>query len=396
MRKKIKFILKIINKSANYLIYINGEAMKKILIVFLGLFSSLFLFTNMAKASSELASNSKAAILMEAGTGDILFEKNIDEHRGIASMTKIMTISLVYDALKAEEIKYDTILSCSAHAKSMGGTQVYLEEGEKHSVSDLIKCVMLASANDAAVCLAEGVAGSEALFVDKMNQKALELNMKNTHYSDATGLSDENHFSSAYDMAIISKYLLTNYPEVLAITRLHDAYFREDTDNPFWLVNTNKLAGKNGIDGLKTGHTAYSGYCITLTKEENNMRLISVVMGYENPIIRNQEASELLSYGFSFYKKKIFLNEDDVIKRYNTILFENDCLKLTPKNSIVHTILKSDEDKYELEYEFSSKTKGKATLYYNGSVIETSDLIIKEKKKKSIIKLFLEILAAIF
>lgn len=218
--------------------------MKRLILLLLILLSTFFIIPKTSKASESLAANSKAAILIEAESGDILFSKNMDEKRGIASMTKIMTISLVYDALKNHEIEYDTILTCSSHAKSMGGTQVYLEEGEKHTVSDLIKCVMLASANDAAVCLAEGVAGSEALFVDKMNEKAEELKMLNTHYSDATGLSDTNHFSSAYDMALISRYLVNNYPEVLAITTLHDAYFREDTDNPFWLVNTISLREK--------------------------------------------------------------------------------------------------------------------------------------------------------
>lgn len=370
--------------------------MKRLILLLLILLSTFFIIPKTSKASESLAANSKAAILIEAESGDILFSRNMDEKRGIASMTKIMTISLVYDALKNHEIEYDTILTCSSHAKSMGGTQVYLEEGEKHTVSDLIKCVMLASANDAAVCLAEGVAGSEALFVDKMNEKAEELKMLNTHYSDATGLSDTNHFSSAYDMALISRYLVNNYPEVLAITTLHDAYFREDTDNPFWLVNTNKLARKNGIDGLKTGHTAYSAYCITLTKQVDDMRLISVAMGYENPIIRNQEAAELLSYGFSFYKKISFLDKDDIVKKYDTILYENNLITICPTKSFVKTILKSEADKYEIRYEFSSKTEGKAILYYDGKVIDTVDLVVKESKKKNLFKLFLEILGSIF
>lgn len=370
--------------------------MKKIVILMFIIFCHLFLLNKSSNALEDLAPNSKAAILVEAESGDILFSKNIDEQRGIASMTKIMTISLVYDALKNHEIEYDTILTCSSHAKSMGGTQVYLEEGEKHFVSDLIKCVMLASANDAAVCLAEGIAGSEDLFVEKMNQKAQALKMGNTHYVDATGLSDNNHYSSARDMALISCYLVNNYPEVLAITNLHEAYFREDTDNPFWLVNTNKLAGKNGIDGLKTGHTQHSKYCITLTKQVDNMRLISVVMGYDNPIIRNQEASSLLNYGFSFYNKVSFISKDEIIKKYDSILYDNNSITIYPSKSLTKTILKSEADNYSLKYEFSSKTDGKVILYYKDKEIMSSELVIKDGKKKNIFKLFLDVLISLF
>lgn len=370
--------------------------MKKIFFLTVIFIVSLFSLCFKVNAQENLASNSKSAILVEAQTGDILFSKNINEKRGIASMTKIMTISIVYDAIENNDIEFDTQLTCSSHAKSMGGTQVYLEEGETHKVSDLIKCVLLASANDAAVCLAEGIAGSEELFVKKMNEKAKELQMNDTHYSDATGLSTENHYSSAYDMSIISRYLVNNYPEILEITSLHDSYFRENSDNPFWLVNTNKLAGKNGIDGLKTGWNNYSKYCITLTKETSDMRLIAVCMGYDNPIIRNQEASELLNYGSTFFKKMIFVNKDEVVKKYSTILYENDSIKLYPNKAIIKTVLKNEAEKYEVKYEFTSDKKGRVILCYNGKKIDETYLDTKDCKKKNLLKLFFDVLGLIF
>lgn len=368
--------------------------MKKLLIILL-LIPFLFVKQSCAESkTNSITQNAQSSILIDSLTGDILYEYNIHEKNIIASMTKIMTLSLIYDAIKDGIINYDTKITASKYAASMGGSQVYLEEGETHTLYDMLKCIIIASANDCAVAVSEHLYQSEELFVKKMNEKAKLLNMENTNFTDCCGLNVENHYSTAYDMSIISSYLINNYPEVLEISNMHDAYFREDSTDPFWLVNTNKLAGKNGIDGLKTGYNA-GKYCITLTKEENDMRLICVTLGYENPIIRNNESASLLEYGFNFYKRTTFINENEIIKEFDTILYKNNKIYYKASNSITKTILKSDVDKYSLTYNITSNG-GNIILNYNNKEVEKTDIEIIYGKKKNIFEIFLTIIKNIF
>ncbi len=216
----------------------------------------LFILTFTANVNAyEYASNSKGAILIEEETGEILYSKNEHERLIPASMTKIMSLILVCEKVDNEQIKLEDEVTISAYAASMGGSQVYLQEGEVITVNDLIKCVTIVSANDACVALAELTYGSEERFVYEMNQRAQELGLENTLFQDTTGLTDTNHYSSPYDMAMMSKHLLNNYKDfILDYTSTYDDYIRTDTDNPFWLVTTNKLVKHiEGVDGLKTG-----------------------------------------------------------------------------------------------------------------------------------------------
>lgn len=369
--------------------------LKKILISFLLIFNVLFSCSiKKINAESEFCTNAKSAILISTTNNTVLYEKNKDERLPIASMTKVMTLALIYDAIKDNRISMDDILTTSAHAKSMGGSQVYLEEGEKSKLKDLIKCICIASANDAAVTVAEYVYGSESMFVNEMNKKASSLGMKNTFYSDVTGLSDENHYSSAHDMAIISSYLVETHPEVLEYTSMKESYFREDTDKPFWLVNTNKLIGSDSIDGLKTGWTNKAGYCISATKKENGMRLITVVMGYENPIKRNSEAKELLNYGSKNYMVKSFISPTDIIIRKESILYRNGYVEYVASKEIDVVMKKSEEENYQIRNNYDSKNPdgGYIELYYNEEMIEKSEIFKNNSKKRNIFELLINII----
>ncbi|MBE6667131.1 MAG: D-alanyl-D-alanine carboxypeptidase [Ruminococcaceae bacterium] len=240
----------------------------------------------------------KSAVLMEAQTGKVLYELNPDEALPPASVTKIMTLLLVMEAIERGELKYDDMLQASEHACSMGGSQIYLKEGEEMSVDDLIKSVVIASANDAAVVLAEKVAGSEDAFVELMNKRAKELGMENTHFENTNGLDDtvENHLISAMDIAIMSRELIKHKK----ITEYSSIWMDTIRNGEFGLTNTNRLVRfYKGATGLKTGSTDKAGFCISATAERDGMTLIAVVMGSPTRDIRNTSATSMLDWGFA-------------------------------------------------------------------------------------------------
>ena len=254
------------------------------------------------KTGVELADNVKSAILIERDTGKVLYEKNSNESLPPASMTKIMTMLLIMEALDEGKLSYDEKVRASEYAASMGGSQIFLEAGEEMTVEELLKGIAIGSGNDAAVAMAERIAGSEEAFIDMMNKKAEELELKDTKFQNTTGLPVEEHYSSAYDMAIMSKELL-KYEDITKYTGKYEAYLREDTDNKFWLVNTNKLVRfYPGVDGLKTGFTREAMYCLTATAEKDGMRVIAVVFGAPTPKDRNAQVTKMLDYAFSQYK----------------------------------------------------------------------------------------------
>ena len=239
-----------------------------------------------------------SAMLIEAKTGTILYCKNAQEKRSPASVTKIMTLLLVCEALVEEKIKPEDLVTVSPYAASMGGSQVFLEEGESFTVEELIKCTVIASANDAAVALAELISGNEGNFVAEMNKRAVELGMKNTTFENVTGLDDttENHLTSAEDIAIMSRELL-KHDIILKYSSLWQDSIR---NGEFTLTNTNRLVRfYDGCNGLKTGSTDKAGFCISASAKRDNMQLIAVIMGAESRDIRNAEARALLDYGFS-------------------------------------------------------------------------------------------------
>ena len=244
--------------------------------------------------------NCKSAVLMEASTGAVLYEHNADEALPPASVTKVMTLLLVMEAIEAGDLAWEDTVRASAHAASMGGSQIFLKEGEEMTVSDMVKSVVIASANDAAVALAEHVAGSEAAFVDRMNRRAAELGMKTAKFENTNGLDDtaENHVLSARDIAIMSAALIA-HPKILEYSSIWMDTIR---DGAFGLTNTNRLVRfYRGCTGLKTGSTAKAGFCVSATAERDGMSLVCVIMGADTRDIRNAEAARLLDWGFANY-----------------------------------------------------------------------------------------------
>ena len=247
----------------------------------------------------ELTLTSHAALLMEKTTGEILYAQNEHDALPPASVTKIMTVLLTMEAIDSGRIALDDMVTVSAYAAGMGGSQVFLAEGEQMSVDDLLKAVCVSSGNDAAVALAEHVAGVTELFVEQMNNRARELGMKDTHFVNCTGLTAEGHVTSAHDIALMSRELLLHHPEVRNYTTIWMDTLRNGT---FGLSNTNKLIRfYEGATGLKTGFTQEAGYCISATAERDGMELIAVIMKGTTSDSRNADAKMLLNYGFSTY-----------------------------------------------------------------------------------------------
>ena len=258
----------------------------------------------------KLAENAKSAILLEASTGHIIYENNSHEKLAPASMTKMMSMLLIMESIEKGILDWEEEVTVSENASKMGGSQILLETGEKMKVKDLFKGIAVASGNDAVVALAERVAGTEEQFVTMMNHRAKELGLKDTHFKNPHGLDTANHYSSAYDMAMIAKELV-KHEKVLEYSSIYEDYLRKGTDKKIWLVNTNKLVKfYQGLDGLKTGYTKEAGYCLTSTAEKNGMRLITVVMGEPDSKTRNAETTEMLDYGFSQYEVEHVLSKD--------------------------------------------------------------------------------------
>ena len=250
-----------------------------------------------------VAVDAKASLLMEAETGKILHEHNPHEKLPPASVTKVMTMLLIYEALDQEKIKWDDVVTISAHAASMGGSQVFLEVGEQQTVRDLTKSIVIASANDAAVAMAEFISGSEDAFVSAMNKKAAGLGMVNTNFVNSCGLDAPGHLTTAYDIALMSRELILKYPDVFkyAKTRLDKIVHKTARgEEEFGLTNTNKLIRNyTGATGLKTGSTSQALYCISATAEKEGMQLISVILGAPDPGVRFDSAMKLLDFGYA-------------------------------------------------------------------------------------------------
>ncbi|MDP4153996.1 MAG: D-alanyl-D-alanine carboxypeptidase family protein [Bacillota bacterium] len=254
------------------------------------------------KKSSDLVTDVKSAILMERDTGKILYEKNANEELPPASMTKIMTMLLIMEAIDQGKLSWNEKIRTSEYAASMGGSQIFLEPGEEMTTKEMLRGIAIGSGNDAAVAMAERIAGSEEAFVEKMNEKAKELGLKHTHFENTTGLPVKGHYSTAYDMSIMAKELL-KYEDITKFTGMYESYLRENTDKKFWLVNTNKLVRfYPGVDGLKTGFTSEAKYCLTATAQKDGMRVIAVVFGAPTSKDRNAQVTKMLDYAYSQYE----------------------------------------------------------------------------------------------
>lgn len=267
---------------------------------------TLIISENVFAAAPEI--DGRSAILMEASTGKILAEQNADEALPPASVTKVMTLLLIYDSVASGKINWNDSVTISEHAASMGGSQIFLEPNETQTVADLTKSIAIASANDAAVAMAEYIGGSEEAFVELMNNKAKELAMTTAHFENACGLDSPNHKLSAKDIAIMSRELITKYPDVHKYTTTWQDTITHNTtkgSSEFGLTNTNKLIKSYSYaTGLKTGSTSEAKFCLSATAKKDNMELIAVVMASPDPKTRFNEAKKLLEYGFSNYAIK--------------------------------------------------------------------------------------------
>ncbi|WP_096153637.1 MULTISPECIES: D-alanyl-D-alanine carboxypeptidase family protein [Bacillus] len=280
--------------------------MKKFVIAIVSFVFALSAYTNVTFAQEqtvELASNARSAILIERDTGQVLYEKNGNEKLPPASMTKIMTMLLIMEAIDKGELTWDEKIRTSEHAASMGGSQIFLEAGEEMTTDEMLRGIAIASGNDASVAMAERLAGSEEAFVQMMNNRSEELGLKNTKFQNPTGLPAKEHYSTANDMALIAKELLKFDDAITKYTGQYEDYLREDTDKKFWLVNTNRLVKfYPGVDGVKTGFTQEAKYCLTATAKKDDMRVIAVVFGAPTPKDRNAQITKMLDYAFSQYK----------------------------------------------------------------------------------------------
>ena len=363
--------------------------MKKILILLL-LFISIPLVK--AEETEDLAPNAKSAIMIEASTGEILFQKNKDEKLAPASMTKMMSMLLVMEEIENGNLKWNEMITTSEKASSMGGSQIFLKVGEKMTVEDLLKGVAIASGNDAVVALAERVSGSEEQFVKRMNIRAKDLGLKNTNFINATGLTADNHYSSAYDMSLIAKELV-KHEKILEFTSTYEDYLRKDTKSPFWLVNTNRLVRfKEGVDGLKTGFTDEAGYCLTATMKKDNMRLITVVMKEENTSKRSADTTKMLDYGFNIYMVQTILDEKTTIEKKKVELGKTLTTEIVPKENITILNKKSDDQK-NITYKTNinkiiapvkkGDKVGTIDIIEDNNIISTIDATVKEDISKA-------------
>lgn len=353
--------------------------MKKI---FIPLIISLIFIPTVVKANTlDITPNASKAILMDYDTGEILYEKNKDKKTSIASLTKMMGLILIFEKIENGSLKQDEILTTSKNAKEMGGTQIWLEEGEKISVKDLIKGITMASANDAMVLMAERVSGTEQEFVKEMNKKAKELNLKNTNFVNSTGLDEEGNYSTAYDTAIIAKELI-KHKKVLNYTKEYESYIRENTDNKTWIVNTNKLVKfYKGVDGLKTGYTEQAGSSLAVTAKQNGLRLIAISLGYNNTKTRNSEAIAMLDYGFHQYESKTLIEKTKKIKEIKLDKSNINKVNLFLKDDLTITTKKGE---FKKKYTYNIKLNKLSYPVKKGDTI--GYLYLKEQTTNKTIK----------
>lgn len=363
--------------------------MNKILLIFTILFSLLkidqYLDINYSEGFSgenetvnaNFDITSDAGILVEYQTGKVLFSKNEDKKLYPASMTKMIGLYLVLQSLEEETIKLEDKVIVSSRAASMGGTQIFLQPNESISVEELIKSVAINSANDAICALAETVSGSIESFVELMNKTAKEFGCNDTNFVNPTGFDDPNHYTCAKDMAIIARNLLTFEEKILCYTSKYEDYIRNDSDNPFWLVNTNKLVKfYDGCDGLKTGFTQKAGFCLTATAKRNNVRLISVVMNASTKDIRSNDTVKLFNYGFSRTEALKVYNKDQIIVEHTFNNAEQEKTPLYVKEDIYICGDKGIK-KEDLEYSYRIDDKECAPINKDEVV---GKLVIKYKE----------------
>ena len=358
------------------------------------------------KSTLDLAKNATSAIMLEASTGEIIFQKNVNEKRPPASMTKMMSMLLIMENIEKGNLTFEEEVTASAYASSMGGSQIFLKAGEKMKVEDLLKGIAIGSGNDATVAMAERIAGTEEAFVKLMNDRAKELGLNNTNFKNSTGLDVENHYSTAYDMSVIARELV-KHKKILEFTGTYEDYLRKDSASPFWLVNTNRLVRfYQGVDGLKTGYTKEAGYCLTSTAEKDNMRLITVVMNEPSTQIRNGETSSMLDYGFNMYSVNKILDTDTSLQKSKVELGNDLEVEIVPTEE-VKILNNKNSDERNVTYELELNTikapvkkgdiVGKIKVYEDNKVINEINATVKyDVDKANVFKIYYRNLKNLF
>ena len=370
--------------------------MKKILssslLVFLALCFLISPCARIAMAENDVDISSKSGILMDYASGEILFEKNAETHLPIASMVKMMTILIALEEYDEGNVTLDTMISTTENASGMGGSQVFIDPYVEYSFEDLLKSVIMASANDASVALAEYFNGNEKSFVNRMNKRAKELGMTNTNYVNCTGLPAPEQYSCAKDSAILMREILKhdlyhNYSSIWMDTLTHPS--GRETE----LVNTNKLIRYfEGCDGGKTGSTNEAGCCLTASAKRNDMRLISVIIGAENSKTRFNESSLLLSYGFANFENKLLVDMNSPLQKVKVNKGKIEEVEVYGEETFSVIVKKGDNATYETNVEIPDNIKaplkngevvGKVVITKEGNVIKEVNVVVKEDVKHS-------------
>ena len=353
--------------------------------------------------AGQLSLESKSGILMDAATGTILYEKNSHEAMPPASVTKVMTMLLIYEAEEAGQFSWKDSVQVSEHAASMGGSQVFLEPGEIQTAADMTKCIAIASANDAAVAMAEFVAGSEEAFVERMNKRAKELGMQDTCFRNACGLDTDGHMTSAHDIAVMSRELMTRFPEIREYTTTWQDRIVHKTrkgESEFGLTNTNKLIKwYEGATGLKTGSTGKALYCLSGTAERDGLHLIAVVMAAPDFKVRFQETMKLLDYGFANYSAQKGLPAEEKMAEIPITKGMADTVDAVVKEEISFLLKKDSGKEWETKVETlptvdapvkKGEKVGEVVYTISGKEVGRADLITAEDVEKADLGTMLE------
>ncbi|OGO82765.1 MAG: hypothetical protein A2Y18_06065 [Clostridiales bacterium GWD2_32_19] len=361
-----------------------------VLLVFIASSSNITVFAE----SMEI--KAKAYVLMEASTGKVIMENNSDEKLKPASITKVMTLLLIYEAIEEGKIKLTDTVIVSEHAAGMGGSQVFLEANEKQTVADMLKCIVVASANDASVAMGETIAGSEEAFVGLMNKRAEELGMTNTHFVNACGLDADDHYSSAKDVAIMSRELVNNYPEIHNLTKIWQDSIIHKTrkgESEFVLTNTNKLVKSyEYANGLKTGSTSKALYCLSGTAEKDGIKFIAVVMAAPDYKQRFREAIKLFEYGFANFKVLKGKVKNENVGSIKVISGKEELGNALIKDDIKFIVAKNDKSELITEIKLNESIKapakamdkiGEIIYKIKDNEVGKSDLILEKDIEKA-------------
>ncbi len=362
--------------------------MKKILILL-----TLFMFIPIVQAEEDFAPNAKSAILVDNLSGKVLFEKKADEKLAPASMTKLGTMLLIMESLDNGTLKLDDKVTISKEAASMGGSQIFLQEGEEYTVHDLLKGISISSGNDAVVAMSEKLGGSQASFVEMLNKRFKELGAVNTNFVNVHGLDQEGHYSTAMDMSIIARELL-KHPKILEYTSIYEEYLEKNDGSKIWLVNTNRLVRfYDGVDGLKTGFTKEAGYCLTATAKKDNFRLISVVMGEDSSENRSSDTVKLLNYAFNTFKINIIKTKGESLGKVRVDSGKIDYANIVLARDATELLKKTEK---EVNYKFNLKVdkikapvKAGDTVGYaevideDGNIVDEVGVTVEKNIKKA-------------